>query len=217
MMRRLLRVGLPNLMEASGFWIAQLLVLKIVGNTVYAGLPNAIAVHAVAVRLDGISYLPGFAMSTAAATLAGQYLGVGDPHRVKAATRLCWYICMAIMGSVGLLFLLAPEPLVAIVTSDPVISRDAPTCSASAARPKSSWRPIWCFPPQCAARAIRARRWSFSYLSIFCVRLPAVYLLGVVLGYGLVGIWFALCGEIAVRGIIFALRFWQGDWLKATV
>jgi putative MATE family efflux protein len=217
MMRRLLRVGLPNLMEASGFWIAQFAVLKIVGNTVYAGLPNAIAIHAVAVRLDGISYLPGFAMSTAAATLAGQYLGVGDYRGVKAATRLCWYICMAIMGSVGLLFVLAPEPLVAIVTSDPVIGRDAPTLLRICGPSEIFMATYLVLSAAMRGAGDTRTPMVLSYLSIFCVRLPAVYLLGGVLGYGLVGIWFALCGEVAVRGIIFALRYWQGDWLKATV
>jgi Na+-driven multidrug efflux pump len=56
-----------------------------------------------------------------------------------------------------------------------------------------------------------------SYFSIFCVRLPAVYIFGVVLGYNLIGIWFALCGEVAFRGVIFAVCFWQGGWLKAKV
>lgn len=168
--RRLLRVGLPNLMEASGFWIAQFVVLRIVGNTVYAGLPNAIAVHAVAVRLDGISYLPGLAMSTAAATLAGQYLGVGDPQRVKTATRLCWYICMAIMGSVGLVFLLARNRLLRLSPAIRLLPGTLRRCSASAARPKSSWRLIWSSQPQCAARAIRAPRWCCPiFRSSVCV------------------------------------------------
>ena len=215
--RRLLRVGLPNVVEASGFWIAQFVVLRIVGNTIYAGLPNAIAVHAVAVRLDGISYLPGFAMSTAAATLAGQYLGVGDYQRVKTATRLCWYICMAIMGSVGLLFVLAPGPLVAIVTSDPVIIHDAPTLLRICGPSEIFMATYLVLSAAMRGAGDTRTPMVLSYLSIFCVRLPAVYLLGVVLGYGLTGIWFALCGEVAVRGIIFALRFWQGDWLKARV
>jgi Na+-driven multidrug efflux pump len=49
------------------------------------------------------------------------------------------------------------------------------------------------------------------------VRLPAVYTLGIVLDYKLVGIWFALCGEVAFRGVIFLLRFWQSRWLEAKV
>jgi Na+-driven multidrug efflux pump len=211
------RVGLPSLIEASGFWIAQFLVLGIVGNIGYAGLPNALAVHTVAVRLDGISYLPGFAMSAAAATLAGQYLGVGDPKRVKQASLLCWYFCMAIMGTMGLLFVLIPGLLVGIVTTDPVVLRDAPTLLRICG-PSEIFMATYLVLSAAMRGAGDTRTPMYlSYFSIFFVRLPAVYIFGVVLGYNLIGIWFALCGEVAFRGVIFALRFWQGGWLKAKV
>jgi MATE family, multidrug efflux pump len=217
MIKRVVRVGLPSLIEASGFWIAQFLVLGIVGNITYAGLPNALAVHTVAVRLDGISYLPGFAMSAAAATLAGQYLGVGDPKRVKQASLLCWYFCMAIMGTMGLLFVLIPGLLVGIVTTDPVVLRDAPTLLRICG-PSEIFMATYLVLSAAMRGAGDTRTPMYlSYFSIFCVRLPAVYFFGVVLGYNLIGIWFALCGEVAFRGVIFALRFWQGGWLKAKV
>ena len=34
---------------------------------------------------------------------------------------------------------------------------------------------------------------------------------------GLVALWIGLCSEMVLRGIIFALRFFQGGWLKAKV
>ena len=218
LVQRVLRVGLPNLVEASGFWIAQFLVLKIIGNVGHVGLPNALALHTVAVRVEGISYLPGFAMSAAAATLAGQYLGVGDPQRAKQAVLLCWCVCMAIMGTMGLLFVLIPGPLIAIVTNDPVILRDTPTLLRICG-PSEIFMATYLVPLRGHARRRRHAhaRCYLSYFSIFCVRLPAVYILGVVLGDNLVGIWFALCGEVVFRGMIFALRFWKGGWLKAKV
>jgi Na+-driven multidrug efflux pump len=114
-------------------------------------------------------------------------------------------------------FLLAPEPLVAIVTSDPVIARDAPTLLRICGPSEIFMATYLVLSAAMRGAGDTRTPMVLSYLSIFCVRLPAVYLLGVVLGYGLIGVWFALCGEVAVRGIIFALRFWQGDWLKAKV
>jgi putative MATE family efflux protein len=217
LIKRIVRIGLPNLAEASGFWIAQFLVLGVVGNISYAGLPNALAVHTVAVRIDGISYLPGFAMSAAAATLAGQYLGLGDPKRVQQASLLCWYFCMAIMGTMGLLFVLIPGLLIGIVTTDPVVLRDAPTLLRICG-PSEIFMATYLVLSAAMRGAGDTRTPMYlSYFSIFCVRLPAVYILGVVLGYNLIGIWFALCGEVVFRGVIFALRFWQGGWLKAKV
>jgi putative MATE family efflux protein len=217
LIKRVLRIGLPNLAEASGFWIAQFLVLGVVGHIDNAGLPNALAVHTVAVRVDGISYLPGFAMSAAAATLAGQYLGVGDPKRVKQASLICWYFCMAIMGTMGLLFVLVPRLLIGIVTTDPIILHDAPTLLRICG-PSEIFMATYLVLSAAMRGAGDTRTPMYlSYFSIFCVRLPAVYIFGIVLGYNLIGIWFALCGEVAFRGVIFALRFWQGGWLKAKV
>jgi Na+-driven multidrug efflux pump len=56
--------------------------------------------------------------------------------------------------------------------------------------------------------------WTFLITTIACygIRLPAAWVLGVVLDYGLVGVWIGLCGEIAVRAGLFLARFLHGGW-----
>ena len=49
------------------------------------------------------------------------------------------------------------------------------------------------------------------------MRLPAAWLLGVTLDYGLTGVWFALCGELVVRGTLYILRFRGGAWKTVRV
>jgi putative MATE family efflux protein len=215
MVQRLLRIGLPSLAEASGIWIAQLAVLKIIGHVGSEGLPNAIALHAVAVRIEGISYLPGFALSAAAATLAGQYLGAGDANRAKSAVLLCWFAGAVIMGSMGLLFLLIPEHLIAIVSNEPSILTNA-AILLRICGPSEIFLGTYLILSQ-AMRGAGSTRMPLilSYFSVFCVRLPAAYILGLVLGYKLVGIWFALCGEVVFRGMIFGIFFLRGRWFKA--
>jgi putative MATE family efflux protein len=217
MIRRVVRVGIPNLVEASGFWIAQFVVLKIIGHVGRIAQVDTLALHSVAVRVEALSYLPGYAMSTAAATLAGQYLGIGDPHRARRAVQLCWYLCMVIMGTMGLLFVLVPRPLIAIVTDDPGILRDAPTLLRICG-PSEVFMATYLVLSQAMRGAGDTRMpMLLSYCSIFCVRVPAVYIVGLVLDDQLVGIWFALCGEVVFRGVIFAVRFWKGGWLEARV
>jgi putative MATE family efflux protein len=216
-MRRVARVGAPNLVEASGIWAAQFLVLKIIGHVGQLGVPNALGIHAVAVRVELVSQLSGYALSAAAATLAGQYLGLGEPQRARRAVLLCWFVAMAIMGAMGALFLLVPRPLIAIVTDDPAILRDAPTLLRICG-PSELFMATYLVLSQAMRGAGDTRAAMYlSYFSIFCVRLPATYVLGVALGGQLVGIWFALCGEVVFRGVIFALRFSKGRWLEVTV
>jgi Na+-driven multidrug efflux pump len=124
---------------------------------------------------------------------------------------------MGVMGLVGLVFLVMPGPLIALVTNDPEILREAPTLLRICG-PSEVFMATYLVLSQAMRGAGDTRApMLLSYFSIFCVRLPAAYLLGVVLGGGLVGIWFALCGEVAFRGILFAGRFWQGGWLRVGV
>jgi putative MATE family efflux protein len=217
MVGRIVRIGLPNLAEASGIWVAQVLVLRMIGQVGRETIPYALALHSVAVRIEAISYLPGIAMSAAAAVLTGQYLGAGDQDSAKRAVRLCWSICVSIMGAIGVIFFLAPRPLIAIVTDNEAILRDAPILLRICA-PSEIFMATYLVLSQ-AMRAAGDTRAAMllSYLSVFCVRLPAAYLLGLVFNKGLVGIWLALCGEVVFRSAIFALRFWNGYWLKAKV
>jgi Na+-driven multidrug efflux pump len=58
--------------------------------------------------------------------------------------------------------------------------------------------------------------WTFLITSIssWGVRLPAAWFLGVYLELGLLGIWYAICGEMLVRAVLFFLRFRYGNWAK---
>jgi Na+-driven multidrug efflux pump len=61
--------------------------------------------------------------------------------------------------------------------------------------------------------------WTFviTTFSSWCIRLPAAWYLGVHLDYGLVGIWYALCGEMIIRAGLFSARFFQGGWAKKQI
>jgi Na+-driven multidrug efflux pump len=54
-------------------------------------------------------------------------------------------------------------------------------------------------------------------ISSFAVRLPAVYVAGIVLSLGLTGVWIALSAEIVLRGMLFAGRFLGDKWQVAKV
>jgi len=214
-LRRIVRVGAPTLLESvAGMWIANFLVLMIVGR--FAG-EGVIGAHMIAIRIESVSFLSGFALSIAASTLTGQYLGLGDARRAKQATMLCWAMGAVIMSAMGVVFFVAPRWLAGFIT-------DAPAMLDLCVTPIRICGPIQIFfatqmvlsGAMRGAGDTRATMW-LTTLSTYLVRLPAVYLLGVVWDLGLNGVWFALCGELVFRGTIFGLRFWQGGWAKTKV
>ncbi|MCE9589745.1 MAG: hypothetical protein K8S99_04405 [Planctomycetes bacterium] len=214
---RLVRVGVPNLLETSGMWIGNFLVLKVVGEIGLNQTHGAIGAHIITARIEGMSYLPGFAVGIAAATLAGQYLGLGDPARARRAVALCWATGAVLMGGIGLLFIVIPRPLVALIS-------DAPEHLAAVPTLLMICGPIQVFFASYAvlAQAMRGAgdtrtAMIMTYSSTYLVRLPLAYIVGIVMGYGLPGVWVALCAELVLRGCLFAGRFLHGGWMKARV
>lgn len=214
---RITRVGVPNLLETSGMWMANFAVLAVVGRIGERDGFGAIGTHIIAVRLESISYLPGFAVGIAAATLTGQYLGLGDVDRAKQAVRLCWLVAAVLMGLMGVMFMLIPGPLVALISPAPEHQAVAPTLLIICG-------PIQVFFATYAvlAQALRGAgdtrsAMMLTYASAYLVRLPGAWIVGVTLGYGLEGVWVVLCGELMLRGCLFAWRFRQGGWAKAKV
>jgi Na+-driven multidrug efflux pump len=70
-----------------------------------------------------------------------------------------------------------------------------------------------------ALRGAGDTRWPLlmTCLGVLGVRLPVSYLLGVVLGGGLVGAWIGMCADILLRALLATARFTFGDWVKVRV
>ncbi|MCY3017908.1 MAG: MATE family efflux transporter [Planctomycetota bacterium] len=211
---RIVRVGLPNLLEGGGMWIGNFLVIMIVGR-----LPNtaAIGAHFVAVRIEALSYMPGFALGIAAATLTGQYLGAGDPKTARRAAWWCWGYGVGMMTLCGLLFVLLAEQLVGIVTDKQVFLDTSPELLRLAGFVQAGFGTAIVFSAVHRGAGDTLTAMALTYGSTFLVRLPLVYLLGVHLGLGLKGIWYAMCFELMFRGGLFLASFLRGGWARVKV
>lgn len=214
-LRRIVRVGGPNLLESVlGMWLGNYLVLRIVGRM---GGEAMIGAHMIAIRVESISFLSGFALSIAASTLTGQYLGANNPQRAKQAVLLCWAAAAVLMGSFGLVFMAAPQWLAAIMTDSPELLGHCLPLIRICGPIQVFFAAYLIFSGALrGAGDTRTTMWMTS-LSTFLVRVPAAYGLGVVMGLGLPGIWLGLCGELVFRGVIFAGRFWHGGWSRVRV
>lgn len=212
--RRIIAVGLPNLFESSGMWVGNFLVLTIVGRLPTQGTVGA---HMIAIRLESVSFLMGMAVGVAGATLAGQYLGAGQPKRAKQAVGLCWAAGVGLMMVMGLLFLLLPGLLVRIISDVPLHLELVPPVLRLA-----GWIQLFFASYIVLSTALRGAgdtsvAMRITYASTFLIRLPAAYILAVPMGMGFYGLWIALCGELVIRGTAFAIRFIHGGWTRIEV
>lgn len=231
-LKRLVRIGLPNLAETLGMWFGNFLIILLVGAM---GQPGLLGAHMVAIRIEAFSFLPGFAMGGAAATLAGQYLGAGSPQRARRAIVLCTAVTLAFMGPMGLLFMFASRPLVGLFTPQPEHLAVVPLLIFIAGTVQIPFGlSIVTRTALRGAGDVKVVMW-ITWLTTYAIRLPLAYLLsGVTLHLpdwlggadipnplglepSLAGLWIGLCIEIVLRAAIFGVRFGQASWTKQRV
>lgn len=242
-LRRLVRVGVPNFLETFGMWAGNFLIILMVGWLGPSGARGADAAgdgllgsHIVAIRIESFSFLPGFAMGVAAATLAGQYLGAGSAATARRAVLRCAWITAAIMGVVGLGFILVPRTITGWVTSQPSHLEITPRLLMIAGFVQIPFGIGIVF--RSALRGAGDVRWVMwlTWISTYGVRIPLAFVLSgadvwvrrgdqfaevlrnpVGLEPSLAMLWVALCIEIVVRGVLFTARFLNDGWTKARV
>ena len=229
-MARLVRVGIPSFLETLGMWTGNFVVLLFV---VYlANSDGMTGAHMIAIRIEAFSFLPGFSMGVAAATLAGQFLGAGSPRLAARAVFLCTAIGAGIMGAMGAALILAPRHIVSFLSAQPEHLSLVPAVLIVAGTiqipfgigiiVRGALRGVG------DTRAVLVITWITTYL----VRIPLAYAFSGVdlpLPSGgtlenpfvdtptLRGLWIALCVEVVIRSLLFVWRFLGGSWAKARV
>ncbi len=114
MMYRILAIGLPQALEVGGIWLIQIFVLRVISQLGDA----SVGAHNIAIRIESLSFLPGFAIGMAGATLVGQYLGAGSVRLALETVRRCLRYSVVFMGCMGIVFSLFPSAFVEIFAAN---------------------------------------------------------------------------------------------------
>lgn len=220
---RLIRIGLPGFFDSFMMWAANIVVLLFIGMVAVNASANGVAAgglqgaHLIAIRWEAFSFLPGFAVGTAAGALAGQYLGAGNAPMAQRAILVCVAIASVLMGLLGLIFIFGGEFLTRIISDDELHLKEVPPLLFIAGVVQVFFAITMVFRQ--ALRGVGDTRWSFliTSASSYGIRLPAAWWLGVHLEMGLTGIWLGMCGELVIRCGLFAARFYHGGWKRIKV
>lgn len=219
MITRISRVGIPQGIEMLGMWLIHAYVLSFITALPFQG---ALGAHFIAIRVESLSFLPGFAMGTAAATLVGQYLGARNPRMAMKALRTTWLYAVIFMSSIGLFFLIAPEVIIRLIL---------PETDAAASRLINLTVPLvfMCgiFQPALATNLIikTCLRGAgatkivmvWSYASLLLIRVIALTIAHHFWGLTLTKIWIFMSIDLFVQATIFSIIANRGKWLSAKV
>lgn len=226
--RRLLRVGLPAGIDQTAIVFCHLWFLSIINSL---GTLSA-AAHGLGVRIESLSYLPGVAFQVAAATMAGQFLGAGDPRRASRSVWMTVAIGGGVMCAAGALFFFKGQWLTGLF-----LGQQAEETAAVAVRLLKIV--AIAMPPFALStiltgglRGAGDTRWPllFTFIGFLLIRIPLAYYLAwdeftlpivgwqvAGVGLGVVGAWYAMLIDCCVRSIMVGWRFAHGGWKRVRV
>ncbi len=216
--RRIVRVGLPQLIEIIGMWSIHAFGVWMVANRLKA--EGALGAHGMVVQIESISFMPGFALGMAASTLAGQYLGAKSKAGAAHAVRVCWCVAMVVMGAIGLgLVVFAPE-LVRIMS---------PGGGAQAEMAVEVIRYVGWVQPffatamvmkmsmRGAGATVSVMAFSFGIMLVFRVGLLAATFQYFGDQMTLTKVWLVMMLDLIVQAVVFVGVHFRGKWLDAEV
>jgi putative MATE family efflux protein len=213
LIRRILNIGLPTGLEQLLFRGGHMVFARILaemGTVVYAA-------NQVAINGWSLSFMPGFGFAVAATTLVGQGLGAGEPELAERRGMMAYSIGATIMTTISLAFLFFPEQIMSAFTSDPeVIALGIrPLQMVGLLQPISAASMIF----SGALRGAGDTRYPMvvTGIGIWVLRLPLAYLMGLALGWGLLGAWAAMGLDMTLRGALNYRRFRGGRWKSIRV
>ena len=89
-------------------------VILLYGTAVYAA-------HQVGLAIEAISFMPGYGIAVAAATMVGQNLGAGRPEDARLSAYEANRLAVILMAGMGFVFFFFPYVLLRLFTNDPEV------------------------------------------------------------------------------------------------
>lgn len=212
MIKRVARVGLPFAGEQAVFQGALIIFLGMITQLGTA----AYAAHNLVIRIESLSFLPGWGYGIAASALVGQSLGARDPDEAQAASYEALRQTSIIMVGLGGIMLAIPTVLLRLFINDEAVIQagSMPLQIAGAFQLFMGGN----FVLSGALRGAGDTQWPLytKVISTWCFRLPISYYI-LQQGGGLTGVWVAMGIDFFVQAVLSYLRFRQGKWRTVTV
>lgn len=208
MMWRIIRIGIPALISGlQRSFIQMILVSFIVPfGTI------AVAAHTLNQRIEMILFMPCFALGMAAGVLAGQNLGAGQPERAQKGSWIAVLMVEGLMIVFVIFILLGGEILIKLFTSEPDLVEMSATFLrvATAGYILMGFGAVFMNALQGAGDTVPPMLTSVLVVIVFT--LPLAYFLPKITDLGVMGIRWAMAGEMVLQSTILTIYFRTGKW-----
>jgi putative MATE family efflux protein len=211
MLKKILFIGLPFAAEQMFFNGGKILTqVFIVSLGTYA-----IATNAICSSLAGLSQIPANALTLTLVTVVGQCMGRRNIEDARKFTKSFLWLASFSFILMGLIIIPLFRPLVGLFHPPADIVNDIFTIvliNVIAQIPL--WSISFIMPSTLRASGDSKFTSIVAMLSMWLFRIVLGYILGIVLHFGIIGVWLAMNCEWGVRGSIFLWRFGGKKWYQ---
>ncbi len=207
-----LKVGFPIGLS----WFVEQLAFTVM--TIYIGRSDAVSMasHAIVFQLISFSFMPAIAISIAAGTLVGRYIGAERKDIAGRSASLAVRFSVAFMATIGLCFILFGQPVVGLFNANPVVVRNG----ASALTIAAFFQLFDALGISVDGVFRGAGKTTFPMvvrlISLWFFFIPLVFVLGSGMG-PLRGAWMAAFVGIFLQGMIMFGEYRRGKWMEKSL
>ncbi|WP_437733243.1 MATE family efflux transporter [Sorangium sp. So ce1335] len=210
---RVLRVAAPAFAERSAYhagYMGFVAIIGLLGAT-------AMAANQALIAIESVCFLSAEGFGIAAGALMAQHLGAARPRDAARVALVAALMAIVALSAFGVLFALAPRPLLRAFSSDPELlalgARALPV--AAVAQPFMAFATVMGMGLRGAGdtRTVLA----VTLISSLLMRLGGTWLLAVTLGHGLVGVWVGSTADWICRSALLAAAYARGRWKTLAV
>jgi Na+-driven multidrug efflux pump len=210
-----LTLGIPGMLQVMFEWVAFEILALLCGI-----LPNGddaiigIGANNIVTNIALLTFMPYLGLSIAGSVRIGNALGAGDVHRAEVASNLT-LVTAAVFSVVNMTLLLSLRKVLPwFFTTDLDIIHQAEQLLLLSA--------MYQIPDALNACAQGIFRGSgrqglsakFNFVAFYIIGLPLGYVLGIQLGYGVVGLWLGMTVGLLFVAITGVIVIFRSDWKK---
>lgn len=209
MIKRILKIGIPNGLENSLFQIGKILMASLVASLGTA----AITANAVSSSIGSIAMIPGAAMGLAMTMVVSQCAGAKEYSQASYYIKYLMKIALIFVAVFNAIILLLRMPILSLYNLSPETQVEAVRIIIwHGLLSALFWSLSFTLPN--AFRAAGDVRFTMfvSIISMGICRIGCGFIFVRFFGFGVIGVWMAMFIDWIVRSTFFVTRYFSGKW-----
>lgn len=212
-LRNILYLGLPSGGESISYQVSQMVIMRFVNMMGLVVITTKVYAYIIA----NFSYVYSQALAMATQIMVGFLIGSGNLNAVSERVWKTIRIAVCLSGAITFILYLNSDAVYGIFTDDPQVlelGRHIFLIEIFLEMGRAV-NMVMVMSLQAAGDI----KWPVTtgLISMWLTATLGAYVFGVVLGYGLIGVWLAMMLDEIVRAIFFIYRWHSGGWKKHTL